>query len=283
MINVFNYSDFRKFLADFYTEKKASIPSFSYQNFSRQAGFSSKSFIFNIIKGKKNLSPASIVALSEAMRLTKTEAAYFEKLVSMGQADTFKERTFFYDQLDSVRPQNAEASNAKKLRQDQFELCSKWYHVVVRSLIDLFPFKDDYQRLSAMVRPPITVLQAKNSVRLLHRLGLIEKGKNGIYKVTNNMLTTGPEIASLAAQQFHLQAMELAMRALKEMPKEERNIYGLTLGISKKAFEEVQKIMVESQYKILQVAEKDKDSDIVYQLNVQIFPVSKPTSQRGVK
>jgi len=134
-----------------------------------------------------------------------------------------------------------------------------------------------------MVRPPITVLQAKNSVRLLQRLGLVEKGKDGIFKVTNNMLTTGPEVASLAAQQFHLQAMELAIRALKEMPKEQRNIYGLTLGISKNAFMEIQKIMTESQNQILQVAEKDRDSDGVYQLNVQVFPVSKPTSQRGEK
>ena len=41
MPNIFNYSDYRKFLADFYKDKKASTPSFSYQNFSRQAGFMS--------------------------------------------------------------------------------------------------------------------------------------------------------------------------------------------------------------------------------------------------
>ncbi len=283
MPNIFIYSDYRKFLADFYKEKKASAPSFSYQNFSRQSGFASKSFVFNVIKGKKNLSPASIVSLSEAMRLTKTEAAYFEKLVSMCQANTFKERAFFYEQLDAIWPQNAEASNARKLRQDQFEFCSKWYHVVIRSLIDLFPFKDDYQRLATMVRPPITTIQAKNSIRLLHRLGLVEKGKNGFYKVAGKILTTGPEVAHLAGQHFHLQAMELAIRALKEIPKEERNIYGLTLGISKKGFEEVQKIMMESQNRILQVAEKDKDPDGVYQLNVQFFPVSKTGTKKDTK
>jgi uncharacterized protein (TIGR02147 family) len=283
MPNIFNYSDYRKFLADFYQEKKTSVPSFSYQNFSRQAGFTSKSFVFNVIKGKKNLSPASIVSLTDAMKLTKTEAAYFEKLVSMCQAGTFKERAFFYEQLDSIRPQNTEASNAKRIRQDQYEFCSKWHHVVIRSLIDLFPFKDDYQRLAAMVKPPITVIQAKNSVRLLIRLGLIEKGKDGFYKAAHKLLTTGPEVASLAAQHFHLQAMELAARALKEIPKEERNIYGMTLGISKKAFMDIQKIMIDCQNRILHLAEKDKDSDGVYQLNVQFFPVSKISSKRGAK
>jgi|WetSurMetagenome_2_1015567.scaffolds.fasta_scaffold87637_2 uncharacterized protein (TIGR02147 family) len=283
MPNIFNYSDYRKFLADFYKDKKAAAPSFSYQNFSRQAGFSSKSFVYNVIAGKKNLSPASIVSLSEAMRLTRTEAAYFEKLVSMCQAGTFKERDFFYEQLDSVRPQNSEASSAKKIRQDQFEFFSKWYHVVIRSLIDIFPVKDDFHALASMVRPPITALQAKNSVRLLSRLGLIEKGKDGIYKTAEKILSTGPEVAHLAAQHFHLQAMELGMRALKEMHKEERNIYGMTLGISKKGFAEVRKIMTECQNRILLAAEKDRDSDGVYQLNVQFFPVSKIAAKRGSK
>ena len=276
MPNIFTYSDYRKFLSDFYREKKEKNPSFSFQNFSRQAGFASKSFVYNVMKGKKNLSPASIVSLTEAMKLTKTEAAYFEKLVSMCQAETFKERAFFYDQMDAVRPQNPEASSAKRLRQDQFEFCSKWYHVVVRSLIDLFPFSGDYPRLAAMLRPPITVRQAKSSVQLLLRLGLIEMGNDGIYRIRTKILTTGPEIASLAAQKFHLEAMELASRALREIPGEKRNIYGLTLGISQQAFQEVRKIMIESQNRILQIAENDKDSDGVYQLNVQFFPVSEP-------
>lgn len=281
MPNIFTYSDYRKFLRDFYQEKKDSTASFSYQNFSRQAGFTSKSFVFNVIQGKKNLSNASVVALSEAMKLTKTEAMYFEKLVFMCQAGTFKERAFFYEQLDSIRPQNSEASNAKKIRQDQFEYCSRWYHSVIRSLIDIYPFKDDYQRLAAMVRPSITTLQAKKSVQLLFRLGLIEKGPDGIYKITSKILTTGPEVAGIAAQQFHLETMELAVRALRETPGEERNIYGMTLGISKKAFLDVQKIMTECQERILHVAENDKDSEGVYQLNVQFFPVSTITTERG--
>ena len=280
MPNIFSYIDYRKFLQDFYREKKNSTASFSYQNFSRQAGFQSKSFVFNVIQGKKNLSKASVVALAEAMKLTRTEAMYFEKLVSMCQAGTFKERVFFHDQLASIRPQNTEASNAKKLRQDQFEYCSKWYHAVVRSLIDLHPFKDDYKRLAAMVQPSITTQQAKKSVQLLQRLGLIEKGDDGIHKLTDKILTTGPEVPGIAAQQFHLETLELAGRALREMSGKERNIYGMTLGISRKAFSDIQNIMTECQERILSVAENDRHPEQVYQLNVQFFPVSTTTIPR---
>ena len=66
MPNIFNYQDYRKFLGDYYEEKKASNSAFSYQNFSRKAGFASKSFVFNVINGRKNLSRASVVKMCQA-------------------------------------------------------------------------------------------------------------------------------------------------------------------------------------------------------------------------
>jgi uncharacterized protein (TIGR02147 family) len=71
MPNIFNYQDYRQFLGDYYEEKKAMHPSFSYQSFSQKAGFASKSFVFNVIKGKKALSRNSVVKLSIAMNLSR--------------------------------------------------------------------------------------------------------------------------------------------------------------------------------------------------------------------
>ena len=35
MTNIFRYNDYRKFLADYYEEKKKTVQYFSYMNFSR--------------------------------------------------------------------------------------------------------------------------------------------------------------------------------------------------------------------------------------------------------
>ncbi|MFH0921092.1 MAG: TIGR02147 family protein, partial [Fibrobacterota bacterium] len=185
MPNIFTYNDYRKLLADYYQEKKTETPSFSYQNFSKKAGFASKSFVFNVIQGKKNLSSSSIVQICEAMGLNRLESSFFEKLVYFNQASNFKERSFFFEQLNAIQPRDNEAICAKKIRQDQFDYYSKWYNVTIRSLIDLFPFKNDYKWLARMVYPSITPQQAKKSVQLLERLGLIEKSKDGHYKITS--------------------------------------------------------------------------------------------------
>ena len=54
MPNIISYQDYRQFLGDYYEEKKAILPTFSYQSFSQKAGFASKSFVFNVIKGKNH-------------------------------------------------------------------------------------------------------------------------------------------------------------------------------------------------------------------------------------
>jgi uncharacterized protein (TIGR02147 family) len=273
--DIFTFTDYRKFLASYYEEKKTGTPSFSYHNFALKAGFTSKSAVLNVIRGRKNLSKASGLQLAEAMGLDKREAAYFEALVSFNQARNFKERAFSFERLNAVRPQSAEASSAKRLRQDQFEFYAKWYHVVIRSLIDAAPFKGDYRRLASLVYPAITPRQARDSVELLQRLGLAEKADDGSFRVTDNVLTTGPDVTSLAVQRFHLETMELAAQALQRLAAEERNISGLTLGISKEAYGRILDVIRECQQKIMDIAEKDRKADGVYQLNFHFFPVSR--------
>jgi uncharacterized protein (TIGR02147 family) len=274
MLNVFNYQDYRKFLADYYKEKKTSRSAFSYLNFSRKAGFTSKSFVFNVINGRKNLSSTSVVQLSQALGLGKKESAFFETLVYYNQAKSFNERNFYYEKLNALRPASTRGSSAWQLREDQYEFYSNWYHAVIRSLIDMFPDVTDFRKLAKMVSPAIRPKQAEKSIKLLLRLGLIDK-KNGTYKISEKSLTTGEDVQSLAVQTFHLETMKLAEKAIKMLPKNKRNISGLTLGISTEAYSEICNIIYECQKKIMDVANKDEKSDRVYQLNFHLFPVSK--------
>jgi uncharacterized protein (TIGR02147 family) len=283
MTNIFRYNDYRKFLADYYEEKKKTVQYFSYMNFSRKAGFSSKSFVFNVIKGRKNLSRASVVKLCRLLQLGKTEAAYFESLVYFNQAKNFSERDFYYRQLNAIHHTTTEASSAKQLRKDQYEFYSNWYHAVIRSLIDLYPSVKEPRTLAAMLFPAITPKQAQKSIELLLRLELIKSQADGSYKVSSKVLTTGQDIQSLAVQRFHLECMNLAANALRELPRDKRNISGLTLGISQEAYAKIEQLIMSCQEEILDIAEKDKKSDRVFQLNFQLFPVSRVKGERVSK
>jgi uncharacterized protein (TIGR02147 family) len=281
MPNIFNYHDYRHFLGDFYDEKKATTPTFSYQNFSQKAGFSSKSFVFNVIKGKKTLSRTSVVKISIAIGLSKTEAAYFENLVYFNQATSFAERNFYFEKLNAIHPVTTEASVARNMRKDQYEFCSQWYHIVVRSLIDLYPEIKDSQTIAKMIYPQVAAKQVQKSIELLLRLGLIQEKEDGSRTICSRTLSTGPDIQSLAAQQFHLSNMEIASNALQNLPKNTRNFSGLTLGISMVAYEKICNEIDSFQNKVLAIAEEDKNSDRVFQLNMHLFPVSIDSKTRS--
>jgi uncharacterized protein (TIGR02147 family) len=282
MPNIFNYQDYRQFLGDFYEEKKSQSTSFSYQNFSQKAGFSSKSFMFNVIKGKKDLSRTSVVKLSIAMNFSKTESAYFENLVYFNQATNFTERNFYLEKLNAIHPVTTEASVARNLRMDQYEFYSQWYHVVVRSLIDLYPTITDPQTIAKMITPPVNAKQVQKSIELLLRLGLVQMKENGTYTISSKTLSTGKDIHSQAVQQFHLTSMELASKALQELPSNKRNFSGMTLGISQDAYEQICLEIGAFKNKILTIAENDKKSDSVYQLNFQMYPLSLAAKVKSV-
>ena len=74
--------------------------------------------------------------------------------------------------------------------------------------------------------------------------------------------------------------MENASKALQSLPKKERNFSGLTLGISAQAYEKICSEIRLFQDKVLAIAEEDRNSDRVYQLNLQLFPVSVSTKLR---
>lgn len=280
MPDICQYMDYRKFLRDYYEEAKKKNPLFSYQLFSEKAGIKSRGFLYNVVHGRRALSNSHVFGLSQAMHLNRYETEYLENLVAFNEAATLKERNYFYERLSSIKAKGPQAWKPQMVRNEQFEYYSRLHYGVVRSLIDMHGFDGDYKKLGRTVRPPITPTQARSAVELLEKLGFIKKQKNGSYQVCNKSIATEPEVVSLAVLNFHKQAAELGAKAIEELPREQRNITGCMLGISKQTYDRICEEIRIFRSRMLQLAEADQAADTVYQLNFQLFPVSVPPNQR---
>ena len=84
--SVYDYTDYRAYLRDYYVAEKARRPAFSYRYFARRAGHTSPNFLKLVIEGKRNLGPASDTAFARALELDAEEAGFFAELVAYGQA-----------------------------------------------------------------------------------------------------------------------------------------------------------------------------------------------------
>ncbi len=273
MAYIFDFENYREYLKQYYDEKRKGNPRFSYQVFARIAGLKNKSFLHNIISGKKNLTKSHIAKLSQALKQTPEEAEYFENIIHYSQApaENEKERSYYRRQAQQIR------GNAKMhlVRKDQCEYYSKWYHSAVRALVEIYPLRDDYEQLGRLLTPPITAVQAKKSIQLLRRLDFIVKGEDGVHRyVKEKKIKTSQDIPQIAKNKFHTQCAELAQKAIRNNPPESRHAVSITMGISKETYEGVVKEIHAFRNAVRVLIDKDKNPELVYQLEILMFPLS---------
>jgi len=274
MPNIFEYYDYHKYLFDYYTEKKGTSRYFSYRYMSRQLGIDA-GYLVKVLQGQKNLSYQSTPQVASLLKLNKKETEYFKVLVLFGKTKSNTEIAEYFEKLLHISETKRTSIDA-----DKYEFYKKWYYSVVREVIGFFPFKGDYKALAEMILPPITPGQAKKSVELLERLDLIKKNGDGFYAPTERFITTGEKWRSIAIRQFQEETIQLAKTALDVVPKDERDMSTITLSISREGFEEIKEILKQTRRQVFEVAEKDQNVNGAYQLNLQLFPISKKVSKQ---
>lgn len=275
---IYDYVDYRLFLKDFYEESKKANPFFSYKCFADRAGFKTKTFLHRVIRGERALVKSRIFQVATAMKLSKSEIEYFENLVLFTEAKNAGEKEFYFDKMQT----NSRRNPVCEIRQNQYHYFSKWYHVVVRELITMNKWKDDYSWLARHVYPRITVPQAKRAVKLLHELGLIKKTSSGYYCQTDTFIKSKDEAGQIGVRVFQKKAMELAQSALDEIPPDQRDISTLTLGVSEEQFTKLKKELRNFRARLLSLCDSQKKLDRVYQLNLAFFPVSEVPKEKNV-
>ncbi|HON10106.1 MAG: TIGR02147 family protein [Fibrobacter sp.] len=270
MPNIFEYQDFRKYLEAYYQEKKAVSKSFSYRSLSKAAG-SAPSFLYHVIEGKRNLTKNSLTKLSNALGHSRRESDYFENLVFFNQAKTIAEKTHYYNRIIEVR----KPSNIKVVDRDRFEYYKNWYHSVIREVVSIYDFQDDYGKLGAFLIPSITAKQAKESVRLLEKLHFIKKDKSGRYIQVDKNLEARPSLPdSFMFEKFQMEMLEVALKAYNRISIYERMSSSTTFSISRETFELFKLKAREFRRELAEIARIDTSEDRVYQLTMNLFPVS---------
>ena len=276
MIDIFDYSDYRKFLRDFQQSKSTLNSAFSYRYFAQKAGINSSSFYPQIIKGARNLTKNTILKTCVAFGLSDQEAEYFENLVFFNQAKTIKEKNHFFEKL--IEKQRLR--NVKKLKEEQYDYFSEWHHCIIRELVPMIGFKDDYTALAKMVHPQLTAKQAKDSVALLLDLGFLKK-KGNTFVQSEPLLATDSNTDFKVHQimSFQIRVLKLAMESYDRWQAKERLTSATTFSISEKTFDQFVEILRECRTRLMKLTASDNNPERVYMLSMNLFPMTKRNSR----
>jgi uncharacterized protein (TIGR02147 family) len=275
MTNLFEYLDYRKYLADFLAEKRRKNPHFSDRMVAYNLGCN-PGFFNRILKGKRNLSQQFVIKLADILKFNAKQKRYFELLVSYNQAKKQIEKDHFFRQLDIFR-----TSKIKETAVAQHAMYSEWFYVVLRELINIVPCRnisdETCQLLSRHFYPRVTPDQVRQALSTLDKLELLSQRRNGTISAKERFITTGAEIPQVVLNRILLQFMELARLAVDRFSRRERSLSTLTFSISEKGYERIREKLDQYRREILSVVNDEKESiDRVYHLNMHLFPVTLP-------
>ena len=269
MVSIFDYLDYRKFLKDYYRERKKKDSRFSHRYIARILEFDSGYFA-KIIKGERHISLRLVPKFVKLCKLSKKEADYFETLVLFCKAKIHDEKSRQFEILMSFKK-----TEKSILTAEQYKLFDNWYYLAIREILAFYKFKGDYSELAKIVQPPIKPSEVKKAIKTLEKLKLIRKNDKGVYERIAPVWSTGEEVKSVALVNLHKAMMDLAKESFDRFKGDVRNMSTLTLSISEEEYKLISKELVRLREKLLDAASKCKNPDRVYQCNFSAFPVSK--------
>lgn len=266
MESVFCYLDYRDFLKDHYSDAKRRHSYFSFRYVSAKTGIDA-SFYVKVINKQKHISEKRLVPLLDFLKLSPKERDYFAILVQYNRTKNRAVEKELFSKLMTLKNGSGELV-------ENFSYFAKWYTIPVRELLSFYHFNGDYEALAAAVTPPITAAEAKGAIKTLRSLKMVKKDEKGFLRPSDAIVTTGDQWQSIAISQFQKKMIDLAQEAVDTLPKEKRDISTLTVSTSQACLELIREKLAITRKEILEMVAREEEVDAVYQINLQVFPLT---------
>jgi uncharacterized protein (TIGR02147 family) len=226
-----------------------------------------------ILSGKRGLSaPRLQLLVKEIPGLDRSEKNYIEKLRRLKKAKGFDDKRSEFRKATRLKAMQHDAPENYRM----FHYLSDWVRPVVREAIALEDFQLDPEWIQDRLRTAVPVGQVREAIEYLLEYQFIEKIKDGRYKYPGDRAVhCDPTVLRLALGQYHQEMLKQAAHSIDTVPKDERNIAGLTMALSQEGFDKIQRVLLEALDKIEEIQKSCVGRDRVYHVSTVIYPVTK--------
>lgn len=271
MKSILEYINYRKYILDFYTERKT-LQGFTWRDFAKLVGFSNPVYLKQVCDGRYNLGKKVVDNVARAMNLAGVELTYFKLLVEFAHAKTEGVRQKAFEDIRAIISDKSPLA----LDQDSFKYFESWKNPVIREVAASMPGAKASEIAEACL-PKITASEVIETLHFLLDLGLLQKNARGEYFETKKIISMKhKEAIPVAAKNMQLDMGRFALDAIESVPLSERDMSGLTMGISKDMYKRVVAELADFRRRIISiVAEEKADVERVYRMNLQFFPLTK--------
>ncbi|HEY8269679.1 MAG TPA: TIGR02147 family protein [Pseudobdellovibrionaceae bacterium] len=283
--HVSDYMDYRQYLASFFEYKRKQTASdlrpYNYAAFSAGANIKSPNYLKMIIEGRRNLSGEMVLKFAKALGLNKEATEDFNLLVSYGQATDPANRNMFLKELSEHRVQVKLKSG--EIDQKTWDKIPNWAAWVIYAMVDQEGVSYDTKTLRELLRGKASEDEIEQALESLFKSGeLAQDPETGKVRKAHTLIEAAEDIPVALVRKLQAQLMYLGLESLYQDAATEREFGTLTMSLTKQEFEEIK-------FKLRQIRKQiNKDNSIarasskgekVYQLNIQLFPVTNATNK----
>jgi uncharacterized protein (TIGR02147 family) len=266
--SVFEYLDYRRYLADYLTARGLMDTGFSLRAFAVKAGLplSNSSFFSKVIAGKRNLTLDRQFRMAKAMKLTTNEIKYFGLLVQFNQCKDPEGKQHFYAELAKHGK-----SKARIIDKEGYAYYSKWQNSIIRAFFGINRKETNPTVIGKKVFPQIPAQEVEETIKLLLQLGMITKTANGFAPRDANIATERENkefVGKLRIQEM----LRLAQDVFNHVPAEDREYSAMTVYISKPGYQALKEKIRVFREEVKSLVAADTGEDRIYTLGVQFFP-----------
>lgn len=266
---IFDYIDYRLYLRAAFAHLKERDSSFNYRFIASKLGLGSIGHITWILQGKRNLTLKNADRFSSLLQHNKKENTYFRYLVAYTNTKKHSEKKELFQKIVATQK-----SEQRIVTREQFEYWNKWYYPAMRELVAVNKISKDYKEAARLLMPRITAAEAQKALTLLEKLEFIVYDEQGYYRRVDKVISVNPEWGTIAVRQHQIDMLNLARQGFENIPPEERDFSSVTMSMSMERFEQARQLFKEFRQSLITLARTDPEPERIFQVNLQIFPLS---------
>jgi len=188
------------------------------------------------------------------------------------------------DEISEMQPNKSKKKyQYQKVELSEFQYISEWYHYAILELTKIKGFKPNLSWIAKKLN--ITNIEASSAIENLERLNLIKKLKQKWFDNSEKGFATNisPRLTSKGAKLMQQEILKKSIKAIDEIPLEDRDHTSLTVAIDKKDLEIAREKIRNLRRELDIMFEKSKNKDSVYLFSFSMFPATNNNNNKENK
>ncbi len=274
------FTDYRRYLSEYYNYRRRqtrnSLRPYNYATFAAAADIKSPNYLKLIIDGQRNLSPEMARRFAKALGLGKEETEEFLALVEFTQATDPLERNRHLKTLADIRVRQ-QLKNGE-IKAETWRKVPSWVTWVLYALTDQKDVRFEADELFEIMRGKARHEEIRRSLEKLIASGeLVRDPQTGEIVKGRELMDGAEDVPVELVRKLQSELIYLGLESLFQDQPQEREFGAQTLALTDKEFEQLKFELRQFRkrwFKDVSVNRTHSKGDRVYQLNIQLFPVT---------